>query len=91
MSLSINVSANVGNLLNQRRIVSSGTVAPQANQDLLNLGGQIAGRDLNNTIRDAIACDLRSGINAGNNLLLQAGRDLSITGTTLQAGNSAVL
>ncbi|KAA8920906.1 hypothetical protein CEK64_04790 [Xanthomonas sontii] len=57
ISLSINVSANAGNLLNQGRIVSSGTVALQAN--LLNLGGQIAGRDLTNTTRDAIACDLQ--------------------------------
>ncbi|WP_267113612.1 hemagglutinin repeat-containing protein [Xanthomonas sacchari] len=95
-----NVSANVGNLLNQGRIVSSGTVALQANQDLLNLGGQIAGRDvllsagrdLTSTTRDALAGgDLRSGITAGNNLLLQAGRDLSLTGTTVQAGNSAAL
>ncbi|MCW0399883.1 hypothetical protein NB688_004182 [Xanthomonas sacchari] len=95
-----NVSANVGNLLNQGRIVSSGTVALQANQDLLNLGGQIAGRDvllsagrdLTSTTRDALAGgDLRSGITAGNNLLLQAGRDLSLTGTTLQAGNNAAL
>ncbi|MBB5877727.1 hypothetical protein GGR66_003116 [Xanthomonas sp. 3498] len=37
--MSITVSANVGNLLNQGRIVSSGTVVLQANQDLLNLGG----------------------------------------------------
>ncbi|WP_429001991.1 hemagglutinin repeat-containing protein [Xanthomonas sacchari] len=95
-----NVSANVGNLLNQGRIVSSGTVALQASQDLLNLGGQIAGRDvllsagrdLTSTSRDALAGgDLRSGITAGNNLLLQAGRDLSLTGTTVQAGNSAAL
>ncbi|WP_267107172.1 hemagglutinin repeat-containing protein [Xanthomonas sacchari] len=95
-----NVSANVGNLLNQGRIVSSGTVQLQANQDLLNLGGQIAGRDvllsagrdLTSTTRDALAGgDLRSGITAGNNLLLQAGRDLSLTGTTVQAGNSAAL
>ncbi|PPU83914.1 filamentous hemagglutinin [Xanthomonas sacchari] len=95
-----NVSATVGNLLNQGRIVSSGTVALQANQDLLNLGGQIAGRDvllsagrdLTSTTRDALAGgDLRSGITAGNNLLLQAGRDLSLTGTTVQAGNSAAL
>ncbi|WP_295841563.1 hemagglutinin repeat-containing protein [uncultured Xanthomonas sp.] len=95
-----NVSANVGNLLNQGRIVSSGTVALQANQDLLNLGGQIAGRDvllsagrdLTSTTRDALAGgDLRSGITAGNNLLLQAGRDLSLTGTTVQAGNNAAL
>ncbi|NIJ74062.1 MULTISPECIES: hemagglutinin repeat-containing protein [unclassified Xanthomonas] len=95
-----NVSANVGNLLNQGRIVSSGTVALQANQDLLNLGGQItgrdvllsAGRDLTSTTRDAVAGgDLRSGISAGNNLLLQAGRDLSLTGTTLQVGNNAAL
>ncbi|MBO9828352.1 hemagglutinin repeat-containing protein [Xanthomonas sp. A2111] len=95
-----NVSANVGNLLNQGRIVSSGTVQLQANQDLLNLGGQIAGRDvllsagrdLTSTTREALAGgDLRSGITAGNNLLLQAGRDLSLTGTTVQAGNSAAL
>ncbi|WP_295912000.1 hemagglutinin repeat-containing protein [uncultured Xanthomonas sp.] len=95
-----NVSANVGNLLNQGRIVSSGTVQLQANQDLLNLGGQIAGRDvllsagrdLTSTTRDALAGgDLRSGITASNNLLLQAGRDLSLTGTTVQAGNSAAL
>ncbi|MDY4341359.1 hemagglutinin repeat-containing protein [Xanthomonas sp. LF07-6] len=95
-----NVSANVGNLLNQGRIVSSGTVQLQANQDLLNLGGQIAGRDvllstgrdLTSTTRDALAGgDLRSGITAGNNLLLQAGRDLSLTGTTVQAGNNAAL
>ncbi|MCW0436732.1 hypothetical protein NB723_001696 [Xanthomonas sacchari] len=95
-----NVSANVGNLLNQGRIVSSGTVQLQAKQDLLNLGGQIAGRDvllsagrdLTSTTRDALAGgDLRSGITAGNNLLLQAGRDLSLTGTTVQAGNSAAL
>ncbi|MCC4592801.1 hemagglutinin repeat-containing protein, partial [Xanthomonas campestris pv. cannae] len=95
-----NVSANVGNLLNQGRIVSSGTVQLQANQDLLNLGGQIAGRDvllsagrdLTSTTRDALAGgDLRSGITAGNNVLLQAGRDLSLTGTTVQAGNSAAL
>ncbi|WP_267085908.1 hemagglutinin repeat-containing protein [Xanthomonas sacchari] len=95
-----NVSANVGNLLNQGRIVSSGTVQLQANQDLLNLGGQIAGRDvllsagrdLTSTTRDALAGgDLRSGITADNNLLLQAGRDLSLTGTTVQAGNSAAL
>ncbi|UYK88827.1 hemagglutinin repeat-containing protein [Xanthomonas sacchari] len=95
-----NVSATAGNLLNQGRIVSSGTVQLQANQDLLNLGGQIAGRDvllsagrdLTSTTRDALAGgDLRSGITAGNNLLLQAGRDLSLTGTTLQAGNNAAL
>ncbi|WP_430542146.1 hemagglutinin repeat-containing protein [Xanthomonas sacchari] len=95
-----NVSATAGNLLNQGRIVSSGTVALQANQDLLNLGGQIAGRDvllsagrdLTSSTRDALAGgDLRSGITAGNNLLLQAGRDLSLTGTTVQAGNSAAL
>ncbi|MCI2245824.1 hemagglutinin repeat-containing protein [Xanthomonas sp. PPL568] len=95
-----NVSATAGNLLNQGRIVSSGTVALQAKQDLLNLGGQIAGRDvllsagrdLTSTTRDALAGgDLRSGITAGNNLLLQAGRDLSLTGTTVQAGNSAAL
>ncbi|MEL4892115.1 hemagglutinin repeat-containing protein [Xanthomonas protegens] len=95
-----NVSATAGNLLNQGRIVSSGTVALQAKQDLLNLGGQIAGRDvllsagrdLTSTTRDAIAGgDLRSGITASNNLLLQAGRDLSLTGTTVQAGNSAAL
>ncbi|WP_430543252.1 hemagglutinin repeat-containing protein [Xanthomonas sacchari] len=95
-----NVSATAGNLLNQGRIVSSGTVQLQANQDLLNLGGQIAGRDvllsagrdLTSTTRDALAGgDLRSGITAGNNLLLQAGRDLSLTGTTVQAGNSAAL
>ncbi|MCW0447430.1 hypothetical protein NB706_000264 [Xanthomonas sacchari] len=95
-----NVSATAGNLLNQGRIVSGGTVALQAKQDLLNLGGQIAGRDvllgagrdLTSTTRDAIAGgDLRSGITASNNLLLQAGRDLSLTGTTVQAGNSAAL
>ncbi|MBO9872947.1 hemagglutinin repeat-containing protein [Xanthomonas sp. D-93] len=51
-----------------------------------------AGRDLTSTTRDALAGgDLRSGITAGNNLLLQSGRDLSLTGTTVQAGNSAAL
>ncbi|MBB5877728.1 hemagglutinin repeat-containing protein [Xanthomonas sp. 3498] len=34
---------------------------------------------------------MRSGVSAGNNLLLQAGRDLSLTGTTVQADNSAAL
>ncbi|UYK80689.1 hemagglutinin repeat-containing protein [Xanthomonas sacchari] len=93
-----NVSATAGNLLNQGRIVSSGTVALQANQDLLNLGGQIAGRDVwlsagrdltSSTSGDAM--NGRSSIVAQGNLLLQAGRDISLTGTTLQTGNSAAL
>ncbi|MCW0443816.1 Deoxyribonuclease CdiA [Xanthomonas sacchari] len=93
-----NVSATAGNLLNQGRIVSSGTVQLQANQDLLNLGGQIAGRDVwlsagrdltSSTSGDAM--NGRSSIVAQGNLLLQAGRDISLTGTTLQTGNSAAL
>ncbi|MBN6152550.1 hemagglutinin repeat-containing protein [Xanthomonas sp. AmX2] len=95
-----NVVATAGNLLNQGRIAASGTVELQAQQDLLNLGGQIAGRDvllgagndLLSTTRDALAGgDIRSGISAGNNLLMSAGRDLTVTGTTVQAGNSAAL
>ncbi|MCT8276567.1 hypothetical protein, partial [Xanthomonas translucens] len=42
----VNVSATAGNLLNQGRIAGTGTVALQAKQDLLNLGGQIAGRNV---------------------------------------------
>ncbi|MET7142451.1 S-layer family protein [Xanthomonas sp. PPL139] len=68
--------ANVGNLLNQGCIVSSGTVALQAN---LNFGGQIAGRDvllsagsdLTSPTRDALAGgDLSSAMTACSNLLL---------------------
>ncbi|WP_425510107.1 hemagglutinin repeat-containing protein [Xanthomonas indica] len=93
-----NVSATAGNLLNQGRIASGGTVALQAKQDLLNLGGQIAGRDVllsagrdltSSTSGDAM--NGRSSIVAQGNLLLQAGRDISLTGTTVQTGNSAAL
>jgi len=96
----VNVSATAGNLLNQGRIAGTGTVSLQAQQDLLNLGGQIAGRDvllsagndLLSTTRDAVAGgDLRSGISADNNLLMNAGHDLTLTGTTVQAGGSAAL
>ncbi|MBD7923456.1 two-partner secretion domain-containing protein [Xanthomonas bonasiae] len=96
----VNVSATAGTLLNQGRIAGTGTVALQAKQDLLNLGGQIAGRDvllsagndLLSTTRDAVAGgDLRSGISADNNLLMNAGHDLTLTGTVVQAGGSAAL
>ncbi|MCC4598329.1 hemagglutinin repeat-containing protein [Xanthomonas campestris pv. phormiicola] len=96
----VNVSATAGTLLNQGRIAGTGTVALQAKQDLLNLGGQIAGRDvllsagndLLSTTRDAVAGgDLRSGISADNNLLMNAGHDLTLTGTAVRAGGSAAL
>ncbi|QSQ45782.1 hemagglutinin repeat-containing protein [Xanthomonas translucens pv. translucens] len=96
----VNVSATAGNLLNQGRIAGTGTVALQAKQDLLNLGGQIAGRnvllsagnDLLSTTRDALAGgDIRSGISADNTLLMNAGHDLTLTGTAVQAGGSAAL
>ncbi|NYF22157.1 filamentous hemagglutinin [Xanthomonas sp. JAI131] len=96
----VNVSVTAGNLLNQGRIAGTGTVALQAKQDLLNLGGQIAGRDvllsagndLLSTTRDAVAGgDLRSGISADNNLLMNAGHDLTLTGTAVRAGGSAAL
>ena len=51
-----------------------------------------AGNDLLSTTRDAVAGgDLRSGISADNNLLMNAGHDLTLTGTTVQAGGSAAL
>ncbi len=96
----VNVSATAGTLLNQGRIAGTGTVALQAKQDLLNLGGQIAGRnvllsagnDLLSTTRDALAGgDIRSGISADNTLLMNAGHDLTLTGTAVQAGGSAAL
>ncbi|WP_255423604.1 hemagglutinin repeat-containing protein [Xanthomonas sp. GW] len=95
-----NVSATAGNLLNQGRIAGTGTVALQAKQDLLNLGGQIVGHDvllsagndlLSNTRDDTIGRGIASTISADNNLQMLAGRDLIITGTTAQAGNSAAL
>ncbi|MDL5364131.1 hemagglutinin repeat-containing protein [Xanthomonas sp. NCPPB 2654] len=93
-----NVSATAGNLLNQGRIAASGTVELQAKQDLLNLGGQIAGRDVllsaGNDLRSASSgspLDVRSGISADRNLLIGAGHDLTLAGATVQAGNSAAL
>ncbi|MDR6675090.1 hemagglutinin repeat-containing protein [Xanthomonas sp. 1678] len=93
-----NVSATAGNLLNQGRIAASGTVELQAKQDLLNLGGQIAGRDVllsaGNDLRSTSSgspLDVRSGISADRNLLIGAGHDLTLAGATVQAGNSAAL
>ncbi|WP_369935200.1 hemagglutinin repeat-containing protein [Xanthomonas tesorieronis] len=94
----VNVSATAGTLLNQGRIAATGTVALQAQQDLLNLGGQIVGRDvllsaghdlLSSTSGGAL--NTGSGISADRNLLISAGHDLTLTGATVQAGNSAAL
>ncbi|EKU23729.1 two-partner secretion domain-containing protein [Xanthomonas graminis] len=96
----VNVSATAGTLLNQGRIAGTGTVALQAKQDLLNRGGQIIGRDillsaghdLLSSTGDAVAGGaIRSGISADNNLLMNAGHDLTLTGTAVQAGGSAAL
>jgi len=93
-----NVSATAGTLLNQGRIAASGNMQLQAKQDLLNLGGQIAGRNVllsaGNDLRSTTgggALDLRSGITADNNLLMSAGHDLVLAGANVQAGNSAAL
>ncbi|WP_409975947.1 hemagglutinin repeat-containing protein [Xanthomonas graminis] len=96
----VNVSATAGTLLNQGRIAGTGTVALQAKQDLLNRGGQIIGRDvllsaghdLLSSTGDAVAGGaIRSGISADNTLLMNAGHDLTLTGTAVQAGGSAAL
>ncbi|WP_241093103.1 hemagglutinin repeat-containing protein [Xanthomonas bonasiae] len=94
----VNVSATAGNLLNQGRIAGTGTVSLQAQQDLLNLGGQIIGRDVllsaGNDMLSSTSGGLLnagSGITADRNLLINAGHDLTLTGATVQAGGSAAL
>jgi len=94
----VNVSATAGNLLNQGRIAGTGTVSLQAQQDLLNLGGQIIGRDVllsagNDLLSSTSGGVLNagSGITADRNLLINAGHDLTLTGVTVQAGGSAAL
>ncbi|WP_255423937.1 hemagglutinin repeat-containing protein [Xanthomonas sp. SI] len=94
----VNVSATAGNLLNQGRIAGTGTVSLQAQQDLLNLGGQIIGRDVllsagNDLLSSTSGGVLNagSGITADRNLLINAGHDLTLAGVTVQAGGSAAL
>ncbi|WP_185814554.1 hemagglutinin repeat-containing protein [Xanthomonas sp. SS] len=94
----VNVSATAGTLLNQGRIAGTGTVSLQAQQDLLNLGGQIIGRDVllsagNDLLssKSGGVLNAGSGITADRNLLINAGHDLTLTGVTVQAGGSAAL
>ncbi|MEE7565799.1 S-layer family protein, partial [Xanthomonas sp. Kuri4-3] len=54
------VSLTAGSLLNQGKVAGTGTVVLQAQQDLLNLGGQVQGRDV--------------ALVAGGNLTSEAGR-----------------
>lgn len=94
----------VGDLINRGSISSGGILYVQAEQDISNLSGNLAGNDVTleagrdlrnvrsaNNTATSTELGLEAGISASNNLNLSAGRNLTVVAANISAGGNASL
>jgi filamentous hemagglutinin len=94
----------VGDLINRGSISSGGILYVQAEQDISNFSGNLAGNDVTleagrdlrnvrsaNNTATSTELGLEAGISASNNLNLSAGRNLTVVAANISAGGNASL
>ena len=90
----------VGDLVNHGAVQSGGVLYLQAANDVNNLSGTLAGRDVqiiagrdinNQRVNDESGLHQQGNIIAGNNLNMAAGRDISMAAGGIQTGGNANL